>query len=138
MHRADGGPSEVPRDSWPGAAEHQQVIGDDAEPDPALHPALAAVPAPPEPMTALKRTDPAFAPRAPAEGCAGNARALLARLPRQHDVPDPAVLRGAFIGPRGKAAIATASCGARSKSAMCRSRAGPQRARSDCPRSPTA
>src|SRR6266849_4549548 len=105
MHRADGGPSEVSRDSWPGAAEHQQVIGDDAEPDPALHPALATVPAPPEPMPALERTDPSFAPRAPAERRAGNPRALLAGLPRQHDVPDPAVLRRAFIGSRGEAAI---------------------------------
>jgi hypothetical protein len=33
--------------SWPGPTEHQQVIGDDAQPDPALHPALPAVPAPP-------------------------------------------------------------------------------------------
>src|SRR5438132_11892155 len=77
----------VPRGSWPGAAEHQQVIGDDTEPHPALHPALATVPAPPEPMTALERADPSFAPRAPAESRAGNPRALLAGLPRPHDVP---------------------------------------------------
>src|SRR5438128_8316734 len=108
MNRADGGSSEVSRGSWPGAAEHEQVIGDDAEPDPALHPALATVPAPPEPMTALERADPSFAPRAPAESRAGNPRALLARLPRQHDVPDPAVLRRAFIGPGGKTAIGDA------------------------------
>src|SRR2546428_8339509 len=56
-------------------------------------------------MTALERADPSFAPRAPAESRAGNPRALLARLPRQHDVPDPAVLRRAFIGPGGKTAI---------------------------------
>ncbi len=30
------------------------------DPHPALHPALAAVPAPSEPMTALERTDPSF------------------------------------------------------------------------------
>src|SRR5437867_11940536 len=91
--------------SWPGAAEHQQVIGDDPEPHPALHPALATVPAPPEPMTALERADPSFAPRAPAESRAGNPRARLAGLPRQHDVPNPAVQRRAFIRARGEAAV---------------------------------
>ena len=70
-----------------------------------LHPTLTAVPAPPQPMTALERADTAFAPRTPAESRAGNPRALLAGLPQQHDVPDPAVLRRAFIGPRGEAAI---------------------------------
>src|SRR2546428_9677961 len=62
-------------------------------------------------MTTLERADPSFAPRAPAESRAGNPRALLAGLPRQHDVPDPAVLRGAFIGPRGKAAIGDGQLG---------------------------
>src|SRR5437870_13230494 len=65
--------------SWPGAAEHQQVIGDDPEPHPALHPALAVVPAAPEPMTALERADPAFAPRAPAERTARSAQMPTAR-----------------------------------------------------------
>src|SRR4029450_1539243 len=105
LHRADGRRSEVSRGSWPGAAEPQQVIGDDAEPHPALHPALAAVPAAPEPMTALERADPSFASRAPAERRAGDASALLARRPRQYDVPDPAVLRRAFIRARGEAAV---------------------------------
>ncbi len=98
-------PGEGRGGSWPSAAEYQQVIGDDPEPHPALHPALAAVPAPAEPMTALERADSSFAPRAPAESCAGNPRALLAGLPRQHDVLDPAVLRRALVSPRGKAAI---------------------------------
>src|SRR5437016_9063860 len=91
--------------SWPGAAGRRQVIGDDPDPHPALHPALAVVPAAPEPMTTLERADPSFAPRAPAERRAGNPRALLAGLPRQHDVPDPAVLRRAFIRARGEAAV---------------------------------
>src|SRR2546428_7777952 len=94
-----------PGGSWSGAAEHQQVIGDDSEPHPALHPTLAVVSAPTEPMTALERADPSFAPRAPAESRAGNPRALLAGLPRQHDVLDPAVLRRAFIRARGEAAV---------------------------------
>src|SRR3989442_610619 len=98
-------PSECPGGSWPGAAEHQQVIGHDTEPHPALHPVLAAVPAAPEPMTALERADPSFAPRAPAERRAGDPRARLAGHPRQHDVPDPAVLRSALIRARGEAAV---------------------------------
>src|SRR5213594_2149094 len=56
-------------------------------------------------MTALERADPSFAPRAPAERRAGQPRALLAGLPRQHDVPDPAVLGRAFIRARGEAAV---------------------------------
>src|SRR6266852_6717036 len=35
MRCTDGRPSEGPGDSWPGAVEHQQVIGDDPEPHPA-------------------------------------------------------------------------------------------------------
>src|SRR5712664_2267285 len=95
----------VPSGSWPGAAEHQQVIGDDTEPDPALHPALTAVPAPPQSVTSLERADPSFTTRAPAKRRACRPGALLAGLPRQHDVPDPAVVRRALIGPRGKASI---------------------------------
>src|SRR5437870_13374702 len=98
-------PMAAPGGSWSGAAEHQQVIGDDPEPHPALHPALAVVPAAAEPMTALECADPSFAPRAPAESRAGHPRALRAGLPRQHDVPDPAILRRAFIRARGEAAV---------------------------------
>src|SRR5438876_12096428 len=58
---------EPPR-SGPGPAEHQQIIRDDTEPDPTLHPALAAVSAAPQTMTALERTDPSFTARSPAEG----------------------------------------------------------------------
>ena len=101
----DGRRSEVSRRSWPGAPEDQQIIGDDPQPDPALHPALTAVPASPQAMTALERADPSFTPRAPAEGRAGHPGAPLAGLPRQHDVPDPTVSRRAFIGARGKAAV---------------------------------
>src|SRR6266436_7448877 len=55
--------------SWSGAAKHQEVIGDDTEPDPAVHPTLPAVPTPPQPVTALERTDSSFTASAPAEGC---------------------------------------------------------------------
>src|SRR5438034_7563299 len=54
--------------SWSGPAEHQQIIRDDTEPHPTLHPALAAVSAAPQTMTALERTDPSFTARSPAEG----------------------------------------------------------------------
>src|SRR6266498_6151117 len=93
------------RGSWPGATEHQQIIGDDPEPDPALHPALPAVPAPPQTMTALKRADPSFTPRAPTERRAGHPGGFLAGLLRQHDVSDSTVLCRPFIGSRGDASI---------------------------------
>src|SRR5207245_7372409 len=50
------------RGSGPGPAEHQQIIRDDTEPHPTLHPALAAVSAAPQTMTALERTDPSSLP----------------------------------------------------------------------------
>src|SRR5438132_1581431 len=95
----------------PGPAEHQQIISDDTEPDPTLHPALAAVSAAPQTMTALERTDPSFTARSPAEGQAGNSRAGCARLARKHDVPDSALVPEAFIHCRGKAAISDGELG---------------------------
>src|SRR6266566_4485311 len=93
------------RGSGPGPAEHQQIIRDDTEPHPTLHPALAAVSAAPQTMTALERTDPSFTARSPAEGQAGNSRAGCARLARKHDMPDSALVRDAFIRRRGKATV---------------------------------
>src|SRR6059036_3602397 len=93
------------RGSGPGPAEHQQIIRDDTEPHPTLHPALAAVSAAPQTMTALERTDPSFTARSPAEGQAGNSRAGCARLARKHDMPDSALVRDAFIHRRGKATV---------------------------------
>src|SRR5881296_438881 len=103
------------RGSGPGPAEHQQIIRDDTEPDPTLHPALAAVSAAPQTMTALERTDPSFTARSPAEGQAGNSRAGCARLARKHDVPDSALVREAFIHRRGKAAISDGELGRTAK-----------------------
>src|SRR5205814_1277959 len=94
--------------SWPSATENQQIIGDDSEPHPTLHAALAAVSAAPQAMTALERADPSFASCSPAEGEAGNPRADFAGLAREHDVPDSALVRAAFIRRRGKAAIGLA------------------------------
>jgi len=56
-------------------------------------------------MTTLERADPPFDPGAPAESRAGNPRARLAGQPRQHDVSDPAGLRGAFIEAGGEATV---------------------------------
>src|SRR5213592_2399094 len=41
------------RGTGPGPAEHQQIIRDDTEPHPTLHPALAAVSAAPQPRRRL-------------------------------------------------------------------------------------
>ena len=76
--------------------EPAEIIGDDSEPHPTLHAALAAVSAAPQTMTALERTDPSFTARSPAEGQAGNSRAGCARLARKHDMPDSALVRDAF------------------------------------------
>src|SRR5437762_13708923 len=105
LHRVDGVDlREPPRlRARPGRA--QQIIRDDTEPHPTLHPALAAVSAAPQTMTALERTDPSFTARSPAEGQAGNSRAGCARLARQHDSPGPALVRDAFIRRRGKATV---------------------------------
>src|SRR6266702_1250310 len=101
----DGRRSEIASRSWPGATKYQQIIGDDPQADPALHPALPTVPAPAQSMTALERADPPFTSRAPAEGRTGQPGALLVRLAWQHDVPDPTVLRRTFIGARGEPPI---------------------------------
>src|SRR6266436_796909 len=91
--------------SWPGAGEDQQVIGEHPQSNPPLHAAGAAVPAPPQSVTAFECADASFAACAPAQGCARGARPRLPMLARQHDVPDPAVLRAAFIAPRGEATV---------------------------------
>src|SRR5256885_8563913 len=101
--------------SWPRATEHQQIIGDDSEPHPTLHAALAAVSAAPQAMTALERADPSFASCSPAEGEAGNPRADFPGLAREHDVPDSALVRAAFIRRRGKAAIGDRELGRAAK-----------------------
>src|SRR5437879_12422907 len=72
--------------SWPSATEHQQIIGDDSEPHPTLHAALAAVPAAPQAMTALARANPSFASCSPAEVEAGHRRAAFVGLARQEGV----------------------------------------------------
>jgi hypothetical protein len=50
-----------------------KIIGDDTEPDPALHSVFAAVPASAQSMTALEGTDTSLATGAPAQGRAGGA-----------------------------------------------------------------
>jgi hypothetical protein len=91
--------------SWRGPTKHEQVIGDDPEPHPTLHPMLAAVPAAPETMTPLERADPPFTAGSPPKGQARPPRATFPRLARENDVPDTALVGEAFIGRRGKAAV---------------------------------
>src|SRR5204863_74823 len=56
------------RGSGPGAAQHQQIIRVDTEPHSTLHPAIAAVSAPPQTIAALDRTSAAFTSRSPPGG----------------------------------------------------------------------
>src|SRR5438128_800810 len=91
--------------SWPRASECQQVLVVPPHPAPPLHATDASVPAPPESVTAFECADASFAACAPAQSGARRARPRLSRLTRQHDVPDPAVLRRALVAPRGEAAV---------------------------------
>src|SRR5262249_12161655 len=68
-------------------------------------PAFTAVPAAPQTMTAFERADPPLASGAPAECGAGDPRALLTRLPRQHDMPDAPIPRSALVTARREPAV---------------------------------
>src|SRR5215510_7963660 len=60
----------VPGRSWPGASEHEQVIGEYPQPDPSLHAAGTSVATPPQSVTAFECADASFAACAPAQSCA--------------------------------------------------------------------
>jgi len=83
----------------------EQIVGEDAEPDPSLHSGRPSVPAPPQPVATLERADAAFTAGAPTERRASGSRALLPRLAWQDDVSDAAVVRRALVAARGKAAV---------------------------------
>src|SRR5215470_1539574 len=95
----------IPGRSWSRAGEHEQVIREDPQPDPPLHPAGASVPTSPESVTTFQCADASFAAGAPAQRCARNTRARLPRLARQDDVPDTAILRRALIIPGREPAV---------------------------------
>src|SRR5580765_3067003 len=96
---------EVVISSGPGPRDGRQVVGNDPEPDPALHASRATVSASTEPMTALQRADAAFAPGPPPQGRPRRARATFVLPPRQHNVTHPVGLRPAFVRARSKPAI---------------------------------
>src|SRR6266478_188141 len=77
----------VSRGARPGPAEDLEVVGDGAQPDPALHAGRSTVPTPAQPVTPLEGTDASLAAGAPAQGRAGGAGPRRAGVPRQHDVP---------------------------------------------------
>src|SRR4029453_17414879 len=83
-----------PSRSWSRSGQDEQVVGDHAQPDPALHPARAAVPTSPQPVATFERADAPFAAGAPAECRPRRPRSFLARLPPQQAVPDSPSLRG--------------------------------------------
>src|ERR1700716_564027 len=84
-------PCAVSRGAPPASPEDLQVIGDCAEPDPALHTVRPAVPTAPQSLTALERADASLAARAPAQRGACGSGALGAGVPREDDVPDAPV-----------------------------------------------
>lgn len=71
---------DVRSSSGRGASEHQQIGGDDAQPDPTLHAAFTLVSAAPQAMRGLKRADPSFIPRGPTERGAYHSRSAARRL----------------------------------------------------------
>src|SRR5262245_30360529 len=83
--RARGG-GDIPSSSWRGTTQHKQVVGNDPESDPPLHPTLSAVPTTPQAMTAFQCADPAFTSCAPSQGGPCPPRARFVRLSRQHDM----------------------------------------------------
>src|SRR5262249_38055502 len=86
------------RDLRGGTSEHQEVVGDDAESDPALHAGLPTGPTPSQPMTSLERADPTFAPGPPSQRPAGEPRTP-GRAWQDH-VVDTALLARARSGAR--------------------------------------
>ena len=65
---------------WPGsdsAAEIDEIVGDDSEPDPALHSIVAGIPASVETMPTLAYTNAPLAPGAPSLAAAEPAFLLL-------------------------------------------------------------
>src|SRR4030095_7370718 len=91
--------------SGPRPGEHQQVVGEHPESNPPLHSAGTSITASAQAVTAFECADASFAAGTPAQSRACRARARLTRLPWQHHVPDPAVVRGALVAPRREAAV---------------------------------
>src|SRR5262245_14020192 len=91
--------------SWSRSGEGEQIVGDDTPPHPPVHPAWTSIPTSPQPVPAFECADAPFTASAPAEGGPGGARALFARLARQHDGSDPAVARRLRVTARGKATV---------------------------------
>src|SRR6516165_709229 len=89
----------------PGAAQDQQVVGDDPEAHPALHPEEASIAAASEPVAALQGADASFAAGSPFQRGANGAGAPLPALPRQDHPTHAPSGRGPLIGGRGKAAV---------------------------------
>src|SRR5215831_528161 len=93
------------RVSGPCTAEHEQVIGEDGKPYPALHPAFPAISTAPQTMTAFEGADPSFTARAPAKRRANQPRPCLPRLAWQHHVADATFAGSAFISSRRKVCV---------------------------------
>src|SRR3989442_15855721 len=91
--------------SWSCSGEGEQIVGDDTQAHPPLHPTRTSVPTSPQPMTTFERADASFTAGTPAERRPRGSRAFFTRLARQHDVSDPAIARRALVAARSKAAV---------------------------------
>src|SRR5262249_32744745 len=118
------------RVSGPCTAEHEQVIGDDGKPYPALHPAFTAISTAAQAMTAFEGADPSFTARAPAKRRAHQPRPRLPRLAWHHHVADATFVGGAFISSRRKVCVGHGQGWRTLEERDVRSRAGSHRARS--------
>ena len=112
-----------------------QIVGNDPEPDPAVHAIFAMVATAIESVSAFEHTDAAFTadapPLPPTEPALALVRAPRRRLratPRQDDSADAAIGRRLFIGRRAEAAIAGRQirCAAEDRHVAIQGR-GPQR-----------
>src|SRR5258708_36518014 len=90
-----------------------QIVGDDAEADPAMHAVDAMVATAAQTMSTFEHTDAAFASDAPALPAAepaltfiGAPRRRLGAAPRQDDASHTAVNRRLFVPGRAEAAVA--------------------------------
>src|SRR2546426_3759165 len=91
--------------SWSRSGEGEQIVGDDTQAHPPLHPTRTSIPTSPQPMTTFERADASFTACAPAQRRSSGARAFFTRLAWQHDVSDTTVARRALVVARGKAAV---------------------------------
>src|SRR5260370_1275632 len=86
-------------------AEHHEVVGEDAEAHPPLHPGEAAIPAATQAVAPLQDANATFRASAPSQRGSIAARAAFSAVSRQDDVTHLVIARRLLIGARGETAI---------------------------------